>query len=77
MGAAQHDLRDVHAQLDAKINDLKAKLLLVPDIPENADCRRQMNESLKHTEDGKRILFDGCCFTQICNFNWRDDNQQV
>ncbi len=75
MPTVQHDLRDVHAQLDAKIRDLKENLLLVPDIPQNQECRRQMNESLKQTENGKKILFDGCCFTQICNFNWGDYNQ--
>lgn len=75
MPSAQHDLRDVHAQLDAKIRELKESLLLVPDIPQNEECRRQMNESLKHTENGKRILFDGCCFSQICNFNWRETQQ--
>ena len=77
MGAAQHDLSEIHEKLDAKILELKANLLLVPDIPQNAECRRQMNESLKHTENGKRILFDGCCISQICNFNWNENNSQT
>ena len=76
MPSVQHDLRDVHAQLDKKISELKANLALVPDIPPNADCRRQMNESLAHAEQGKKILLDCCCFSQICDFTWNEYGQK-
>lgn len=75
MPSAQHDLRDVVAQLEEKIGQLQANLALVPDIPQNADCRRQMNESLAHAQAGKKILFDSCCTSQICNFNWNEYGQ--
>ena len=77
MGSAQHDLRDVVANLDARILQLKANLAQVPDVPQNADCRRQMNESLAHAEQGKKILFDSCCSSQICNFSWYESGQQA
>lgn len=77
MPTAQHDLRDVVAQLDAKIGQLQANLALVPDIPENEECRRKMNESLEHAYKGKQVLFDSCCTTQICNYSWRESSQQA
>jgi phage shock protein A len=70
--SAQHDLRDVVAQLDAKIRELQSHLTVIPDIPQNAECRRQMNESLAHAQAGKKVLFDSCCSSQICNFSWQE-----
>ena len=77
MPTSQHDLRDVVAQLDAKIGQLQATLAMVPDVPQNAECRRKMNESLEHAYKGKQILFDSCCTAQICNFSWYESGQQA
>jgi hypothetical protein len=75
VGAAQHNLNNVMAELDARIAELQQNLLRVPPTPDNQDCIRRMNESLAHAQNGKKILFDSCCISQICNFHWQDSSQ--
>lgn len=70
MPTTQHDLHEVINALNEKIAYLQAKTLLVADTPKNRATLSDMNAKLAKAQEARTLLYDSCCSSQSCNFEW-------
>lgn len=72
MPTTQHDLHEVINLLNTKISELEGKRSLVADTPKNRATLSDMNARLTAAQEARTLLYDSCCSSQSCNFEWEE-----